>query len=451
LDYKGKRVMVVGMAKSGIACAKLLYALGANVILNDNKQLNEFSEEDRKTFDLISKERYLGKNPIAIIETIDSMVLSPGVPPKLDFIQKAYELKKEVIAEMELGYRYSKADIIAITGTNGKTTCTALTGAIFENTKIKTYILGNIGVPFVKMAPETKSGDMVVLESAALQLETIVDFKPRVSAVLNITEDHLDRFLTMDYYISCKERVFENQGEYEFCVLNYDNEITRNMADKSKAKTVWFSRNKILDYGAFIKDGNLIFKDKESETFICKKSDIRIPGNHNVENALACAAMAYVCNVKPKTIEKTLKEFPGVEHRIEHVRELDGVRYINDSKGTNPDATINAINAMDRPTVLILGGFDKKSDFDDMFMSFNENIKTVIALGETKDNLLKSAIKAGFKDIYTASTFNEAVLKAKDKSNKGYNVLLSPACASYDMFTNFEQRGEVFKDIVNSF
>jgi len=451
LDYKDKRVMVVGMAKSGVACAKLLYALGAKVLLNDSKPLDKFSQKDQAMFNEIAEELYLGINPIDIIASIDSMVLSPGVTPKLDFIQKAYALKKEVIAEMELGYRYAEADIIAITGTNGKTTCTALTGAIFKNTDRNTYILGNIGTPFVKMAPETKKRDMVVLEAAALQLETIVDFKPNVSAVLNITEDHLDRFKTMAYYIECKEKVFINQDETDFCVLNYDNEPTREMAARINAKTVWFSRNQVLDYGMFIKNGEMIFKDGKSETFICKKADIRIPGEHNVENALASAAMAFVCGVSPKTIEKTLMEFPGVEHRIEFVRELDGKRYINDSKGTNPDATINAIKAMDRPTVLILGGYDKKNDFDELFLSFTDDIKKVVVLGQTTDNLLNSAKKAGFKDIYTADSFKDAVLKAKQHAGSGYNILLSPACASYDMFQDFEIRGETFKNIVNSF
>jgi UDP-N-acetylmuramoylalanine--D-glutamate ligase len=450
MDYKDKRVMVVGMALSGIACAKLLYDNGAKVIINDSKTFDEFEKDAQNIFNEIACERYLGESPLEIISTLDSLVLSPGVPPRLDFIQKAYELNIEVIAEMELGYRFSKGDVIAITGTNGKTTSTALTGEIFKNAGTPTHVLGNIGVPFAKMAPQTQEGDVIVLESAALQLETIVDFKPKVSAVLNITEDHLDRFLTMDYYTECKELVFKNQDENDYCVLNYDNDISKAMAKKPKAKIVWFSRNEILDFGAFLKDEAIIFKDGDKETFIIDAKDVLIPGGHNIENALACTAMAFVCGVSAQVIAKTLKEFGGVTHRIEFVRELDGIRYINDSKGTNPDATINAIHAMDRPTVLILGGYDKKSCFDELFESFSDEIKTVVAIGQTKDNLLASAKKAKFNDIYTANSFKKAVLCAKKHAKSGYNVLLSPACASYDMFKNFEVRGEVFKDIVNN-
>jgi len=452
LDYKGKSIIVVGMAKSGVACARLLKSLGAYVLINDSRKEDEFSDSELMMFDKISDEKYLGKSPVDILDRVDGLVLSPGVPPKkVDFIQKAFEMGIEVIAEIELGYRCCDAEVIAITGTNGKTTCTALTGAIFENTERKTFILGNIGTPFVKLAPEAKEEDVVVLEAAALQLETIVDFKPKASAVLNITEDHLDRFETMEYYIECKEKVFANQNKNDFLILNFDNDITRDMAKKTKAKVVWFSRKEILDFGAFIKDGNIIFIDGDKEIIICKEEEVKIPGGHNIENALACTAMAHVCGAEPAIIAKTLREFPGVEHRIEFVRELNGIRYINDSKGTNPDATIKAINAMDRPTVLILGGYDKKSDFDELFSRFSEDIKTVIALGETKDNLLKSARNNGFTEIYTVDSFKQAVKKAKEHAEDGYNVLLSPACASYDMFRNFEIRGEAFKRIVNSF
>jgi len=450
MDYSNKKVMVVGMAKSGIACAQLLKKLGADIILNDSKMLTDFDEPTQKLFSEIATEMFLGDNPIDYIENLDMLVLSPGVPPRLNFIQKAYALDKEVIAEMELGFRHAKGDIVAITGTNGKTTSTALAGEMFKNANRCTHVLGNIGVPFAKMALSTKEGDYIVLESAALQLETIVDFKPKVSAVLNITEDHLDRFLTMEYYIECKELVFKNQDANDFCILNYDNEITRSMAKRTQAKVVWFSRKQMLDYGAYLKGEDIIFNDGNIETFIINKNDVKIPGDHNIENALACTGMAFVCGVKPDIIRKTLMEFGGVEHRIEFVREFYGIRYINDSKGTNPDATINAINAMDRPTVLILGGYDKKNNFDALFETFTDHIKTVVAIGETTDNLLKSAKKSGFKNIVTADGFDEAIIMAKDHANAGYNVLLSPACASYDMFLNFEVRGERFKTIVNN-
>ncbi len=450
LKYSGKRILVVGMAKSGIACAQLLKDNGAVVIIADSKKRGDFKDDELSLFDKVADEQYLGEDPSDIIETVDGLVLSPGVPPKkVPFIRKAAALNKEIIAEIELGYRACSAPVAAITGTNGKTTCTALAGEIFKNSGRKTFVLGNIGTPFAELAPETKPEDFVVLEAAALQLETIIDFKPKVSAVLNITEDHLDRFETMDYYIACKEKVFENQEADDYCVLNLDNAITEAMAEKTRARVVWFSRKQEQDFGAFVRDGNIIFKDESGIKTICKTDDVYIPGEHNLENALACTAIAMVSGVSPEVIKETLMTFKGVEHRIEFVREVNGIRYINDSKGTNPDATINAIKAMNRPTVLILGGYDKKSDFDELFRAFNPYIKTVIALGQTKPNLLKSAETTGFESIFTADSFEDAVIKAGEHAESGYNVLLSPACASYDMFRNFEIRGETFKTIVS--
>ncbi|MEX1307656.1 MAG: UDP-N-acetylmuramoyl-L-alanine--D-glutamate ligase [Eubacteriales bacterium] len=452
LEVNGKTALVVGMAKSGIACAKLLKKNGASVYINDSRKLDDFTDSDRALFEKISDRQFLGISPIDALDAVDLLVLSPGVPPKkVPFIIEAKKRDIEIIAEIELGYRACQAPLVAITGTNGKTTCTALTGAIFDNTEKKTFVLGNIGTPFALMAPETGPDDMVVLEAAALQLETTEDFKPIASAVLNITEDHLDRFETMEYYIECKEMIFANQDENDFVILNYDNEITRAMADKHHAKNTWFSRKSVLDFGAFIQDGKIIFKDGNKVTEICRTDDVYIPGNHNIENALACTALAFVCGVPALVIADTLKNFKGVEHRIEFVREYEGIRYINDSKGTNPDATINAIKAMDRPTILILGGYDKKNEFDTLFEAFNENIEGVVVLGQVKDKLLAAAMKADFKKVCTADTFEEAVFKARHNASSGYNVLLSPACASYDMFRNFEIRGERFKEIVNGF
>jgi len=450
VDVAGKTYLVVGMAKSGLACAELLKANGAMVYIADSRKRNDFSQDNQMRFDQVADMQFLGEDPTDQLSDVDALVLSPGVPPKkVSFIQEAVSMNKPLIAEIELGYRACAAPVAAITGTNGKTTCTALTGEIFKNSGRKTFVLGNIGTPFALMAPEIEEEDIVVLEAAALQLETIIDFKPKVSAVLNITEDHIDRFDTMAYYIECKERIFENQNGSDYCVLNLDNEITHDMAAKTKAKVVWFSREQDVPYGAFVRNNMIVFRDGHDDVEICATEDVYIPGGHNLENALACTAIAMVSGVLPEVISHTLKTFKGVEHRIEFVREVKGVRYINDSKGTNPDATINAIKAMNRPTVLILGGYDKKNDFDELFEAFNPYIKTVIALGQTKGNLFKSAENTGFKDIYTADSFEEAVLMASEHAGHGDNVLLSPACASYDMFRNFEIRGETFKAIVS--
>jgi UDP-N-acetylmuramoylalanine--D-glutamate ligase len=268
--------------------------------------------------------------------------------------------------------------------------------------------------------------------------------------VLNITEDHLNRYGIMENYIAAKERVFENQTEKDFCVLNYDNDITRGMAGKQKSKIIWFSRKVEPPLGVFIKEGNIVSREEDGEHILCRADEVRIPGAHNLENALAAAALARCYKIPESVIRKTLIEFPGVEHRIEFVREVNGIRYINDSKGTNPDSTEKAAAAMDRPTVIILGGSSKDNSFVSMIKGFGDNIKALVVIGETKQRILADAGEAGFKNIYTADTFKEAVQKCRELAGPGWNVLLSPACASFDMFEDYEHRGRVFKEIVGS-
>ena len=321
---------------------------------------------------------------------------------------------------------------------------------MFKNAGINTYVLGNIGAPIAGEATKTKEGDVIVAETAALQLETIDTFAPRACAVLNITEDHLNRYGTMEKYIAAKERVFENQTEHDFCVLNYDNEITRSMQGKQQSKLIWFSRKVKLAFGVFIDEGRIVSREEDGTHVICRADELRIPGDHNLENALAAAALGRCYRIPEHVIRKTFMEFPGVEHRIEFVRELGGVRYINDSKGTNPDSTEKAAAAMKGPTVIILGGSSKNNSFVSMIKSFGENIKALVAIGETQADILADARTAGFLNIYTADTFSGAIDKARGIAREGWNVLLSPACASYDMFEDYEHRGRVFKDIVNS-
>lgn len=448
LDYKGKKTLIVGMAKSGVASAVLLCRLGADVIIYDAKKKQDLPAG---IFDELSKYKYtdmLGCDIMPVIDDIDVMVLSPGVPTGLPFIRKAHDLGKRVIAEIELGFSVSEADFIAITGTNGKTTTTALTGEIFKNAGITTHVLGNIGIPITQEALETKKGDVVVAETAALQLDTIVDYKPVESAILNITEDHLDRYGNMENYIAAKAKIFKNQTEENFCVLNMDNEYVRTLISNIVAQVLGFSVEHEVENGAFVRDGMIVFRLNGKETNILPADEIRIPGKHNLENALAATALACVYGIKEDVIAKTLREFAGVEHRIEFVRTVRGVNFINDSKGTNPDATIKAIQAMKSPTVLILGGYDKKSDFKELFENFTPLIKSIVLVGATADKLAETARKAGFGDYIMANNFRDAVVKAFSVSEDGYNVLLSPACASWDMFENFEERGKIFKQIV---
>lgn len=449
MEYRGKKALVVGMARSGAASAVLLHKLGAQVTIYDVKTLEQLPEDVRQTLSGIKYTDMLGKDPDDIIEQMDMLVLSPGVPLGLPFIRKAYELGVSVIAEIELGYAVSKADFIAITGTNGKTTTTSLTGEIFKNAGINTFVLGNIGVPITQEALSTKEGDVVVAETAALQLDTIDTYRPRGSAILNITEDHMDRYGTMESYIAAKAKIFKNQMSEDYCVLNYDNEIVRALADRIKARVYWFSLNEQVENGAFVRDGNIVFVDGGIETEIMPATELRIPGRHNLENALAATALACLYGIGAQVVASTLRSFPGVEHRLEFVREINDVKFINDSKGTNPDATINAILAMDRPTVLILGGYDKHGDFESLFNKFTSNIKAIIVLGATASKIVAAAQQAGYESYIRANSFEDAVLKAYSIAGAGDTVLLSPACASWDMFKDFEQRGEVFKEIVN--
>ncbi len=448
MELNGKTVIVVGMAKSGIASARLLLDKGADVILYDAKSLDKFVPG---TFDEFNNRAVFafGKNPEDL--RYDMMVLSPGVPTALGFVQKAVEEGKKVIGEQELGFMFTEAEFVSITGTNGKTTTTILTGEIFKNAGISTHVLGNMGIPIAGEVQHTKKGDVIVSETAALQVEMIADFRPHVCAVLNITEDHLDRFGTMGKYIAAKKRVFENQTEQDFCILNYDNDITRAMKDEPASRVVLFSRKEQLESGVFVKDGMIVSAEDDGLHKICGADEVKIPGVHNLENALAACAMARCYGIDERIIAETLREFSGVEHRIEFVREFEGIRYINDSKATNPDASMYAARAMARPTVIILGGSEKKNSFVAMLSGFGENIKAVVAIGETKANIVRDAKTAGFDNIQTADSFEEAVQIARKIASRGWNVLLSPACASYDMFDNFEHRGTVFKKIVNSF
>lgn len=450
MEYSGKKVMVVGMAKSGIASARLLLEQGADVVLYDLKQREAFAGG---VFDEFAGRARLalGADADAVAADADALVLSPGVPTGLGFIAKARAAGKKVIGEIELGFVHARAQFVAITGTNGKTTTTALTGEIFKNAGFVTYVLGNIGTPVASQAANTRPGDIIVAETAALQLETIERFRPRACAVLNITEDHLNRYGTMENYTAAKRRVFENQTADDFCVLNYDNAPARDMADAPRSQIIWFSRQVARERGVFIDKGAIVSNEPDGAHMICRADEVRIPGAHNLENALAAAALARCYAIPEAVIRDTLTAFPGVEHRIEFVREHGGVRYINDSKGTNPDATEKAAAAMDRPTVLILGGYDKHNSFQTLFAGFGPQIRAVVAIGATQKRILRDADAAGFGSVHTAEGFEEAVHRAKSLAQSGWNVLLSPACASYDMFTDFEQRGTVFKSIVDSF
>ncbi len=446
-----KTALIVGMAKSGVGAAKLLSRHGWHVIVNDQK-----AEVPGLTDALagVAVEYRLGTGPDAFLPGAELVVISPVIPMTAPFVKKAQAMGIEVIGEIELGYRFSKAAFVCITGTNGKTTCTALTGELFKAGYRggRTFVLGNIGVPITEHAEETRPGDVVVAETAALQLEGDSQFHAHAAAVCNITEDHLDHFGTMENYIAAKCRIFEHQTEDDFAVLNWDDPIVRDMARLTKARALYFSRKEEPPEGMFVRGGRLVCRMDGAETTLLPADEIGIPGAHNLENAMLSALLALSMGVPADTVNETLRTFPGVEHRIEFVRELDGVRYINDSKGTNPASTIRAIEAMTRPTVLILGGYDKHADFHELFTYFGTRVKAIVVLGQTQRQILDTARDAGYAgEIRACDTFEQTVATCRALAAPGDAVLLSPACASWGMFDNYEQRGRIFKDIVNAY
>lgn len=445
-----KTALIVGMAKSGIAAARLLFENGYRVIINDAKP------EIPGLFDALEGMAYevrLGDDPMDLLEGVDLLVPSPVIPFFRPFIREAQRRGIEVISEIELGYRYAQADFVCITGTNGKTTCTALTGEIFRAAGKRTFVLGNIGVAICAHAMETRPGDVIVAETAALQLEGNVHFHACAAGVCNITPDHIDRFGSMEKYVAAKAKILDNQTAEDCAVLNYDDPIVRSFASLTPARKLYFSRKEQVPEGMFM-DGDMIMLRLQGkiEPFMNRR-DIYIPGGHNLENAMLCALLALSRGVSREIIVETLKTFPGVEHRIEFVCERSGVRYINDSKGTNPDSTVKAMAAMDRPTVIILGGYDKHTGFEQVFEAMaGSTVKACVVLGQTAQEIMDTAARFGFSDIcHRVETFEQAMDVCRRLAQPGDNVLLSPACASWGMFENYEQRGRLFKEIARSF
>ncbi|MEA4869870.1 MAG: UDP-N-acetylmuramoyl-L-alanine--D-glutamate ligase [Christensenella sp.] len=449
-ESQRKKALIIGMAKSGVGAAKLLTSVGWDVIINDKKTEIPGLRESLSGVPVAWR---LGEEPQTLFEGVSLIVISPIIPMTVPFVKEAQAKGIEVISEIELGYRYSHAEFVCITGTNGKTTCTALTGEIFKAGGRHTFVLGNIGVPITEHALETREGDVVVAETAGLQLEGNVRFHARAAGVCNITEDHLDHFGSMENYIAAKCKIFDHQTADDIAVLNYDDPVVRDMARLTPARVFYFSRKAEVPRGMFVRDGAVIYRDEIEEYPFLRAEEIKIPGGHNLENAMLSSLLALGMGIGADAVRETLRTFPGVEHRIEFVREVDGVRYINDSKGTNPDSTIKAIQAMTRPTVLILGGYDKHSDFHDLFEHFHGSaLKSIVVLGETKQKILDTARDTGYLGYcHATGTFEDAVSCARVLAAAGDAVLLSPACASWDMFDNFEQRGRVFKEIVNRF
>lgn len=449
MNLKNKNVLVIGLAVTGVPLVKVLHSLGANVTVNDLKKKKDLTESMEKLSSL-DVNYILGKHPedAEFLQDIDLVVVSPGVPLDIPFINKIKNKEIEIIGEIELAYRLSKGNIVAITGTNGKTTTTALVGEIFKNAGRTTHVVGNIGVAFISKALETEVDDIIVIESSSFQLETIVDFHPKVGAILNLTPDHLNRHKTMENYKEAKFNLFKNQALDDISVINYDDVTLRQESKNLLSDKIYFSRKTLLEEGVFVQNQKVVYIKNGVKKEVISVDDIYIPGKHNLENALAATAMAIALNVDIEVINYTLKTFKGVEHRMESVDIINGVKFINDSKGTNPDASIKAVEAMNSPTLLLAGGYDKGSDFSEFINAFNGKVKHMFVYGETAETILQTGNKLNFNSVTKVKDLEDAVKSAYDISKYGDVVLLSPACASWDMYENFEMRGKHFKEIV---
>ena len=443
-----KKILVVGLGRSGRAAINALSLSGAEIYLQDSKDERDISEEDRKLLEEKNITCYLNTFP-EDMGIFDILVISPGVPPNISFVKEAEDKGAEVIGELELAYRCSDGHFIAITGTNGKTTTTTLVGEIVKNSGRDSRIVGNIGNPVVTEAVRSDENTWLVTETSSFQLESIKDFRPYVSAILNLTPDHMDRHKTMENYGKAKARIMENQKEGDYVVINFDDKASLSLVSGTKAKVVPFSRLEPLKFGAFVKDERIVIINEEENLIdICDVDELLIKGSHNLENALAAAAITYFAGVDEKVIAKTLREFKGVEHRLEPVGEVKGVEFINDSKGTNTDAAIKAIEAVDTPIVLIAGGYDKNADYGDFIDSFGEKVKQVVLLGATAGKIKAAAEKKGYQNTIIVKDMAACVKEAFRFAEKGDTVLLSPACASWDMYNSFEERGRDFKECV---
>ena len=450
MNLKDKKVLLIGLAKTGISTIKHLNKLGARVVVNDIKDKEILKPILEELSALNNIEYILGYHP-ENIDDIDMTVVSPGVPLDLPFILKIKSKNIEIIGEVELAYRLSKNPMfIGITGTNGKTTTTSLVGEIFKKASKDTYIVGNIGNPVIDTVDTANENSVLVTELSSFQLESIDTFKPHVSAILNFTEDHLNRHHTMEAYIKAKSRIFENQDSKDFCILNYDDEGVKSISDNVKAKKIFFSRKSILDCGLYLDKEQNIVINIDKEITLLNKNELSLPGNHNLENCMAAAAIAYVSNIDIDVIKEVLKTFAGVEHRQEFVRNLNGVMFVNDSKATNPDSSIKAVQSYNKPIVLIAGGMDKHSNFEQFLDAAKENVYALVLLGETAQKIKECAQNKGFDNITVVKDMKEAVNASYQIAKDGDVVLLSPACASWDMYKSFEVRGIDFKDNVNN-
>ncbi|MDE6662256.1 MAG: UDP-N-acetylmuramoyl-L-alanine--D-glutamate ligase [Lachnospiraceae bacterium] len=450
MDLVNKKVLIVGTGISGVGAAQALSSAGAHPILYDENENLVKEDVLAKLPESCKAEVIIGELPDEVKDEVELLILSPGVPVDTEFVDEFRGKGIRIWGEIELAYELGKGKVIAITGTNGKTTTTSLVGEIMKAYYESVYVVGNIGNPYTMTALESTEDTVTVAEISSFQLETIEEFHPNVSAILNITPDHLNRHHTMENYVAAKERVAENQTRADVCVLNYENEYTRAFGDKCRAEVIYFSSVNKLNKGLYL-DGEYIYQADGKRIYrIMNIHDMNLVGICNVENVMAAIAIAEAMNVPMDIILKTIRDFKAVEHRIEFVATKRGVDYYNDSKGTNPDAAIQGIRAMSKPTLLIGGGYDKQSEYDEWIKAFDGKVKCLCLIGQTREKIAECAKKYGIKNIVMADSFEEAFDICVENAVPGDAVLLSPACASWGMFKNYEERGHLFKDLVNS-
>ncbi|MDD5772882.1 MAG: UDP-N-acetylmuramoyl-L-alanine--D-glutamate ligase [bacterium] len=445
MDLRDKKVTVLGSARTGLDSALFLKKNGAFVFLSEKKP-EELWAKTKKKLESEGIITESGGHTDKVLEGTDFVVVSPGIPLNIPILIKAGERNIPVISEIELAYSFCPCPVIAIGGTNGKTTTTTLLGEVFKKNKTPVVVAGNIGTTFISQINNLTPEHLAVLEISSFQLEGIKKFHPEISITLNITPDHLDRYSSMEDYTAAKQRIFLNQEENDYAVLNYDDEIIRSWAKKTKAKVLFFSTKKELPAGTYLEGDNIIFSFKGSKENICSRGDIKLLGEHNISNVLAVITACKIKNVANSIIIKTIKSFRGLAHRIEFVRELGGVKFYNDSKGTTVDSVIKAIESFNEPVILIAGGQDKNLDFTILRDLIQKKVKLIILIGEAKKKIGKALDKT--VKIYENDTLEEAVKNAKKMAESGDVVLLSPGCTSFDMFRDYEDRGNKFKKAV---
>ncbi|MBI3354771.1 MAG: UDP-N-acetylmuramoyl-L-alanine--D-glutamate ligase [Nitrospirae bacterium] len=445
-SLKNKKVLVVGLARSGVSAVRLLKREGAQVAVTDSAGSDKLADTLSMLDDKDIRLELGGHNLNTFLHS-DLIVISPGVPYRSEHLLKAKDKGIPVISEIELAYNFLKSPVIGITGTNGKSTVTTLTGELLKAYKKDVFIGGNLGTALTDAVLANKKWEQVVAEISSFQLEAIKDFRPRIAVLLNITPDHLDRYDSMDEYVWAKKRIFENQGREDFATLNADDPYTDEIMKDIKSEAVLFSRLKRVDMGVYEKQGEIVTNISGKDEAVIKIDNLRIKGVHNIENAMAAIAASQLAGCPVSLMRPALKGFSGLEHRLELARVVDGVKYINDSKGTNVGAVVKSLEGFSEPVILIAGGLDKGSDFTPLREFVKDKVRLLILIGKAKEKIADAI--GDLTDTIFASSLEDAVNIASHKADKGDVVLLSPACASFDMFKNFEDRGRVFKEAVN--